>query len=428
MTMGLLYSLTCLLPVVSKLRGFRLWIVVIIASCVSLLMGTTQHWSLYHYYYGVKYFEQVGYFDLYGCSAWATGQTALFRRDLRTYEMTNEMPFCNLGKFSSAEWAEFQNDLRHDDRFHNGMMRDKGLNASPTHISIAKLFISWSPKLVVFLDWLVMILALTFAAYHVGLRKVGWALLWLFLFYGTVMRLHGHFLQWLWLSCLIVGMVQQSKRRAFGGFWMGISVTLMIFPLFLLIGRSRATLRWAAIGICIGLMVGLFTGRGLSVYPEFVQNMLIHSTFIRGELYNIGLLNAVTSATNDMQSFLVCFRGGACDIQPVVTAWIPYLLLIPFVIAAPFGLMFATITLSRYYYQILITIPLFSSEAAIRRLFLLNFVIAVWSAIHWDMALQYGGLLWIAYFAFEGVLRLASWRGMKRLCNIVVRQGAPRTF
>lgn len=389
-------------PILSPFtRGKWLYPIALLSLAVSLIGGITQHWGVYHYYLGSKFFAEVGYFDLYECSALATGQTALFRRDLHTYEFTSDYPDCDKSKWTGERWEEFTAYLRHDERFGNGMMRDKGLNATPTWVAIGEKLSFLSPAVLVWTDVIMLVMAAAVALPVVGLRRVILALLFFTMFWGTLGRVWGHVGQWWWLSLLIMGECLLHRRRDAGGILIGLSAALAIFPIFLLIGRSRKILLHGTIGLILGLLVGAGSSRGLNIYPEFVDNMLLHSSQIRHEPYNLGFLNQVSltfTNADTLDGYLTCFRGGTCtEYQfPSLQWW--WLLPLPLLMFTKFSRIYGLLTLSRYYWQMLILIPLFEDERSVQWLFAANAATYILKSIDREIAWQYLGVIWMVYF------------------------------
>lgn len=396
--MNLIYLLAPFFAIFA--RGKWLYAVTFLAFIVSL-NTVDQSWGVYHYHIGSKYFKEVGYFDLYECSAQASSQYHLYRRNLRTYGFTNALPECNQSAFTAERWREFQLFHWHDIRFHNGMMRDKGLNATPSWIFIGERLANLPVSFLVWLDVLALGFAFWFAARHVGWRQVTWAVLFLTTFVGTLGRLWGHFGQWWWLALLIIGWTLMHNRKNAGGLLVGLSASLAIFPIFLMLGRNRREVLWSSVGLLAGLIVGAFTSRGLAAYPEFIENMLLHSSVIRSEPYNIGLFNQLALfRANDLNDYFVCFRGGLCQetYHHIAFQWWWLLAGLPLLLTMH-GRIFALLTLSRYYWQMLILVPLFGSERERRWLFICNFAVYLFMAVDRDASWQYSGIIWCVYFA-----------------------------
>jgi len=380
-----------------KISTRMIWALVAVCCVFLALTYHDQSWGLYHYHTGSKYFRELGYFDLYECTLVALDEHAP-RRDLHTYEFRFDAPDCQ-AEFTPRRWEAFRADLGEETKLY---MRDKGLNATPTWIAVGERLAGLPRSILVSLDILTVLAATWIAGRLLGWRKAGYSLLFILVFYGTVARLTGHLGQWWWLGAVMVGIVLLERKRVVGGFWLGVATTLAVFPVFLLIGRSRRTLLYAALGLGAGLLIGLTTSRGISIYPEFLENMRVHSPHIRYEPFNIGLFNTLSMAESPqtLGEWLGCFRGGECRVNYEFSSpYLWWLLLLPVVAVTRLGGMFGLLTLSRYYYLILAVVPFTERERRVRWLFGVNAVMILWIILNQEAAYRWGHFLWVGYFA-----------------------------
>jgi len=396
--------------VFSGLSGFKLpnlflWTLVILALFNSL-NNTFQGWSSYHYYIGAKYFTELGYFDLYECTAVAP----IARRNLHDYSFRFDVPRCNADFQDLNRVAEFRHDIFRSG-FYNQALADKGYNGTPPLIAVNKFLInSHLINLNNFkmLDVIALAVALVVLIWSVGWRKSAYIALFILTYYGTIDRLWGHFSQWLWLSSALVGVALLHKNKSWGAFWVGVSSALAIFPVFLMLAyiKDKRAVGWSVIGLVFMLWVGLFSGRGVAGYTEFLHNMTIHSNYIRTELCcNIGLAHTVASSQNPDSDYLTCFNDSALCREDYSNDFsvIYWLTLFPLVATSPLGAMFALITLSRYYMLILAVIPVWYSERWAGRLQLLNTLSLIWFIRNPEQFFIYGDWLWFIFFLLLGV-------------------------
>jgi hypothetical protein len=390
-----------------KLPTRLLWLLVVL--CLVFTLVPMQWWGLYHYWLGARHFEQLGYFDLYECSAAATGETT--RRDLATYDFRFDQARCDLEPDAAASLAADLEAVNFDPR----AMTDKGLNASPAWLAIGEPLSALPVELVVWLDPLALLAAFLVAGRLLGWRRVGYAALYLLTFYGAFNRLWGHYGQWGWLALLIIGVALIHTRRAWGGALIGAAGALMIFPVFLLIGRSRRIILWGAAGLVLMLGVGLLNSRGLSGYIEFVDNMRLHSAYVRTEVYNVGLGNTAAMLLNPetVASYQQCFTLGDCVESYQYRLPALWVLLVPLVAASSYGLIFGLLTLSRYYYLVLAVLPLEHSESRARMLLGVNALLFAWSLWAWDTVYTWGQLAWLLFF-------VSYWRSHELKTNLQV--------
>src|SRR6478735_117191 len=140
--------------------------------------------EFYHYYLGSKFFKEIGYTELYECTAVAEVElgrgAAVAKRDLRdlhvnlikpikdTYVLSNPEKCKN--KFSAARWEDWKKDV--DWFYHSSvgsywdnMQKDHGYNPPPVWGMTGKLFASIAPAGDTFFN----ILSMIDVALHVGI-------------------------------------------------------------------------------------------------------------------------------------------------------------------------------------------------------------------------------------------------------------------
>lgn len=79
--------------------------------------------------------------------------------------------------------------------------------------------------------------------------------------------------------------------------------------------------------------------------------------------------------------------------------------------------MFGLLTLSRYYYLILVIVPLTEPERRVRLLFAVNTALLAWTLVDREAAYQWGHFLWLAYFGSYWVDRVNLSRLARCLTN-----------
>jgi hypothetical protein len=413
--MAILFSFSHLagagLSVLAVLRNWRtksLWALVAVAFFVSL-GDISQDWGVYHYYIGSKYFNELGYFDLYECSI----LTATTRRDLHTYGFRHDEPDCEI--FQPERWADFRTDL-YRVNFSTNMLRDKGFNATPAWVALSQALIAIGIPLdfLLLIDPLFLLLSLNLLVYAVGWRQSAYIALFTLLFIGTTDRLWGHYMQWLWIGLSLLGVALLQKRSSFaGGVLIGIASGLYIFPIGLSLFYIR---RWkvltaVAVGLGATLLFGMLNSRGFDGYIEFVENMSIHSSYIRTEgCCNIGLASGLSRLENDNEDYLIqCFLShGNCETSYPMddynsTAWV--LMMVP-LLTSPMGIMFGMLTLSKYYWLILSVVVIWYGETWARWLLLFNGVLLLWLVFGWHSWQVWHSAAFWAFFVVLGALNL----------------------
>lgn len=217
-----------------------------------------------HYFLGGKYFEELGYKNLY--RAWALGleeglsikvEQIRNLRDKSKYENWEEVKLHSdeiRGLFSPLRWRNFVSDIR---GLHKvapeadwaKMVRDAGFNPSPAWLLFSRCF-SWiSPSL-----WIVLssIDAILLAACFCFLgRTFGWTnslfgLCLVFYFpsgeFSSYRWTGGSFLRWSWLFWLTLGFCAlQRKWMLIAGFAFAIAGLERLFPIGFALGAFIST-------------------------------------------------------------------------------------------------------------------------------------------------------------------------------------------
>lgn len=291
-------------------------------------------WDAFHYFVGSKYFDELGYTELYNCLAEHERQhgrgDAIVRgqmRDLRTNVLHSgrwslEPEARCRAEFNPDREAQFHADLEafrplFPDRlpFHR-MVVDHGYNATPPHTALLKLFTHFTPAskasllAVAALDWIAYLAAFAvlwwgfgprvaaIAALVVGLGEP-WSYLWTG---GSVGRA-------VWLFFLCAGLALLARQRsALGGASLTMAGLLRFFPavfvgalgLFVLVQAARArafspparrTLAAIFGTLAAGVVVGgLVTG--FDTYVAFFREMGGHANLAMGN--HLGLENLMS--------------------------------------------------------------------------------------------------------------------------------------
>jgi hypothetical protein len=219
-------------------------------------------WDTFHYYVGSKYFKELSYDRLYECVAVADSEEPGLRRrvelrkvmNLRTNMMegTQEIlahPEHCKGHFTPERWAAFKHDVghfrnKHDVKRWEEAQTDHGFNGSPVWNIVGTTLANSAPASDSQIDFLTKIDPL----FIFGLTFMSW---WAFGWRTTCVALAvfatnfpsrfywtgGAFLRWDWLFYFVGGICLVKKDRPLlGGFFLGYSTLLRIFPIFTFIG------------------------------------------------------------------------------------------------------------------------------------------------------------------------------------------------
>jgi hypothetical protein len=255
-----------------KLRDWLLVAVGVLSFCsywnfFSFHFGNYVHiWDTFHYYIGSKYFKELSYDRLYECVAVADSEDPSVRRrvelrkimDLRTNMMhgTQEIlahPERCKQHFSPERWQAFKGDVAYF-RVNHGVKRwedaqaDHGYNATPVWTILGTTLSNTGPATQDQIWWLTHIDPL----FIIGITLMTW---WAFGWRVTCVALAvfatnfpsrfywtgGAFLRWDWLFYLVGGIcLVRKKHPLLGGFFLGYSTLLRVFPGFLFLGPLLA--------------------------------------------------------------------------------------------------------------------------------------------------------------------------------------------
>lgn len=425
---AIIYIFAMIYSFIASLRipTIFLWTLVLLALGNSLIQSQ-QNWGMYHYYVGAKYFHEVGYFDLYEC----TITEAIPRRDLHTYHYRVDTPDCT-STFTPERYEAFQQDIK-SSGFYQQALIDKGYNGTPTWTAVfgglANLGII-TPDNAHVVDIIALVTMIFTSIYFLGWRKTAYIALMILTFYGTIYRIWGHYAQWVWLATAIIGVILLEKKQTdncVGAFLIGISTSLAIFPVFLMLRYlSLRNLILFAVGLTTMLSVGIANGRDLDGYIEFIENMKIHSGFIGHELItgNMGLKQTITFTLNPSTEYHYCFTQWTDDCSHIYeNAYSPalYMVTLPFLLTSPLGMMFGLLTLSSFYWLIFTVIPIWYSERWTRLWLFINVLMCIPLLFDHNL-LAYRHWILYLYFVALGVAHV----DLRKIIQVAVRTVQPR--
>ncbi|HVZ87424.1 MAG TPA: hypothetical protein VHG72_10675 [Polyangia bacterium] len=219
-------------------------------------------WDTFHYYIGSKYFNELSYDRLYECVAVADSEEPGLRRrvelrkimNLRTNMMegTNDIlahPERCKQHFTLDRWQSFRHDVgffrtHHDIKRWEEAQTDHGYNGSPVWNIVGTTLANTAPASDTQIKWLtridpLFIIGLTL----VSLWAFGWrttCVAWAVFATNFPSRFYwtgGAFLRWDWLFYLVAGVCLVKKEKPLaGGFLLGYTTLLRIFPMFIFSG------------------------------------------------------------------------------------------------------------------------------------------------------------------------------------------------
>jgi hypothetical protein len=293
--------------------------------------------AVLHYYLGAKYFNEIGPFDLYGCVFAADGETTNIWaadtpvRDLHDYTLVPAIATsCPRERFSAERWTAFLRDVS----WITGTatpadfalaLTDKGYNATPFFsrvfgqvIDAATLVRANStrwPFIVFNLDLIFVAIAVWIVFRSAGATIALLVLVFGLGFFGNFGRIGGNLAQYVWFPCLTASVAAwRARRPAAGGAALGLAAGFHVFPAFfafpVVVSGMRSIVRgdrdgWMrSLVFCVSLVVvigscvaiGSASPRGFDAWRTWRQKMAIHSAYLRGEVFDIGLSNVLGDA------------------------------------------------------------------------------------------------------------------------------------
>lgn len=271
-----------------------------------------------HYYLGSKYFEELGYGDLY--TAMVRAESELFNqhflateaRDLETYERVHVRRLLARSepirqRFTQARWRDFKRDVEwfraELGPLYGTVLLDHGFNPTPVWALMGGSLSRWVPAgssrgilVLALLDSLLLLAMFGLVLRHCGGSTALLAALYFFVLFGATFGwVGGAFLRFPWLLCVVWGFLDlRRQRHARAGSLFAIAAALRVFPVLFVVpllwkavalwrrkGRiPRRLQRFFAglLGTGLFLFVAsvIFLPRGLDHWRDFHANMENH--------------------------------------------------------------------------------------------------------------------------------------------------------
>ncbi len=296
-------------------------------------------WNWYHFYLGAKYFDELGYTDLYEQTVVAQREDGgpLSRlttiRELNTYRIvrTSELRLERSQRFNDARWREFKSDVaalvpRLPLRTWRRVLHDRGYNMTPTWDATVGLLPRWinlrEPLHLHFVKW-IDVVGLVGVVLLVG-RVFGWNRAVLFsaaflAFPPTSGRLLGGMVKYEWFFAVaLAAVLLQSRRPVQAGISLGVAAGLRVFPalfavpffvrcLHRLLCRQQPrshdlrVVAGFAMALAISLGVGAAPTGGLGRWANFADSIQLHHHEMEVGNGRIGLPHLLTHDLVSMQ-------------------------------------------------------------------------------------------------------------------------------
>ncbi|MCB9669278.1 MAG: hypothetical protein H6734_07395 [Alphaproteobacteria bacterium] len=310
-----------------------------------LAVDRVDTYDLMHYYLNAKYFDELGYYDLYPACIladvendgprWDKKGNIYMAQDEKGHALKPLSHAVERGRvvrsnnFTPARWKEFESDFLYlhrqvygmSDSMWRQMIQDHGFNGTPVWTLIARPFAEAIPanqmgrfmgrdvpviKLVGLLDVALLAIAFALVGWAYGSETALWAMLWLTLSYSlrwpTVSWV---FLRYDWVAALMLSMVALKKKRPYiAGLLTAWSATLRLFPAFWMwgpfakgvSGLARKHVHKQLLVMALGFFVGVGVleagaiGRfGMDQVVVHIENMSDHNKAEQLSSRRIGL-------------------------------------------------------------------------------------------------------------------------------------------
>jgi len=270
-------------------------------------------WDAYHYYVGAKYFPELGYQELYKCTAEADLEAGVpgtatrgtrelaTNRPLRVYEALSASGKCR-ARFAPHRWESFTHDVAFfresvDTQHWRVIQLDHGYNATPAWTWVGHHLANLAPAsdvqltLWALVDPLLLLGAAALLAWAFSLEVSVLFLLVLGTWFPSSFAWTGGALlraDWLFLSILGVCLLKRAHPVA-AGVAVALAGGLRLFPVLLFVGpflmllvhgRRGPWVRFLGSGaLTLALGLGLFTAspEGRETFRAFLQNTAKHA-------------------------------------------------------------------------------------------------------------------------------------------------------
>lgn len=318
-------------------------------------------YDLMHYYLNAKYFDELGYYDLYPACMLADLENGgpHFKRQGNLYMAQNDaghgrMPISHgveRGRkvreqyFSPDRWAAFEHDFlalqrtgpsQMNDKLWRQMIIDHGYNGTPAWTVMARPIANLVPvesiKLVGYLDLAVLIGAIGVVAWAYGAPTALFA--WVFLMVSYSLRwpmITWAFLRYDYVAALMVGMALLKKQKhALAGLFTAYSATMRLFPAMWLYGPgmkglaglTRKTVHKPLLVLAGSFFFGVAAIEGAAVaslggttVQTHLANMLDHNSSEQLSSRRIGLALALPYRGETLPKFIEPERKETIEAQ-----------------------------------------------------------------------------------------------------------------
>jgi hypothetical protein len=277
-----------------------------------LLLRHYDAYDLIHYYLNAKYFDELGYYDLYPAAILADHSNGgpYFKEGSRYMDQdANGHAFRSIDtalargrlarqRFTPERWEEFEHDflfLQREpknltDTLWRQMIQDHGYNGTPVWTVVARPLASLVPvehlKWLCSIDLLLLTGALLFVGTTYGASPALWVTFFILVTYSARWpTITWAFLRYDWLAAMLVGMALVRRgRMLWAGVLTGYAAALRLFPMMWLFGPGARGI-WGLFGrridrplvrLALGFVLGLGGLQALAIASLGTEQAVVH--------------------------------------------------------------------------------------------------------------------------------------------------------
>lgn len=426
------------------------------------LVNKIHGWNMFHYVLASKYFDELGYFNLYYGALLADADNKNYYSkvtEIRDMEDYRRIPIKTAfakakdrkvkERFSQRRWQEFKKDLArilplYSNKIWQMILNDRGFNPSPVwlvaHYPLLNNFNLGQKhalkKLATIQVW-IFVLTFLVAWWGFGLRTTCLMTIWLNLYFGNEGRLLGGYFPYDWFALIIVAAALYKKGRyILSAPFLAYSAMMRGFPglmalaaavkwVWQLVKTRRPETRHTVflsvlVFFCLALVLLSFgTKRGAGAWVEWKDKIQIHSAHQNFSSARVGL-NYLFSHNYISKSLKVWkyskkdLRAKTNTIFRITQGIFLFLILLAMIrrddydgMLLGFAAVFAIMLLSRYYISFAVLFFTWNSldKRKIGNLLSILWLFALVALFYWQM--EYGSKnIKNAYFTFNFGLTL----------------------
>lgn len=283
-------------------------------------------WDMFHTIMGVKYFEELGYKNLYECAVAFDSESHNYYEEVEKIRDLSTLRFVSVeevikdhnfnGIFTPERRKEFIDDLAvfnsiTSKNYWKRLLRDKGYNGSPFYSFIISFFVKTFPLttttllLFSFIDIILIILAFFILSKVIGINNTLIAFIFFCVnFPNRYEHMGGSLLRFDYIVYLIISIsLLYRKKYGFAAVFMALSTMIRIFPAIFAIGLIVKGIlifiekreidsdiykffKVYSISIILLFLLSFDFGRGFENWLLFKNNMEVHTESSAG--YRIG--------------------------------------------------------------------------------------------------------------------------------------------